>query len=283
MIMEIKMVKIITDSSALYTREEAKEKGIISCPLCVSIDDYEGKDLEVDLDYFYKKISEGHCPRTSQPSIGEVVEAYESFAGDEVINITIADGLSGTYAAAETARDMIEDKERVTVFNSRTICGPHKHIVDKALKYANEGKSREEILELIEESAKTVNSFLIPQDFDFLRRGGRLTPFAAKFGGLLHLKPILVQTEDGKRLDKFAVKRTLKSSVKMIVDFMKSKNVDENYTIYISHANVLENAEQVIAQMKKEFPKCEFVLNILNAAFITQGGPGCIAIQYIKR
>ena len=50
-------------------------------------------------------------------------------------------------------------------------------------------------------------SFLIPQDFDFLRRGGRLTPMAAALGSVLKLKPIMTLTEDCKRLDKFAVKR----------------------------------------------------------------------------
>lgn len=36
------MVKIITDSSTLYTVEEAKKLGFEAVPLCVSIGDFEG-------------------------------------------------------------------------------------------------------------------------------------------------------------------------------------------------------------------------------------------------
>lgn len=50
------MVRIVTDSSTLITAEEAKEMGIDMIPLCVSIGDMEGRDLQVDMDDFYSRI-----------------------------------------------------------------------------------------------------------------------------------------------------------------------------------------------------------------------------------
>ena len=40
------MVRIITDSSTLYTIDQAQEKGFDAVPLCVSIGDWDGRDLE---------------------------------------------------------------------------------------------------------------------------------------------------------------------------------------------------------------------------------------------
>ena len=167
------MVQIITDSSTLYTREEAKAAGFEAVPLCVTIGDMEGRDCHIDMDAFYGKISEGFHPSSSQPPIGEVVDVYE---------------------------------DNITVINSKTLCGPHRYMVEKAQAMKEAGCSAKEIIDWVNAAAEKHESFLIPQDFDFLRRGGRLTPVTAAFGSMLKLKPIMTQTPDGKRLDKFSCK-----------------------------------------------------------------------------
>ena len=277
------MVKIITDSSTLYTPEEGKKLGFDVMPLCVSIADLEDRDLLVDMDVFYGKIAEGNHPRSSQPPVGEVMDAYEAYPEDEIINIAMADGLSGTYHSACGARESVDNKENIVVFNSKTLCGPHRYMVEKAQKMAEEGKSAKEILSWLEYASEHHESFLIPQDFDFLRRGGRLTPVAAAFGSVLKLKPIMKQTDDGKKLDKFGVKRTMKAVVAEIIEHLKKADLDSRHVLYVSHARVPADAKKVVEQLKESFPEVEYQILDLGAAFVTQGGPGCIAIQYIEK
>ena len=74
------------------------------------------------------------------------MDAYEACAGDKVINTSMADGLSGTYQSACSAREMAKNKEDITVFNSGTLCGPHRYMVEQAQKMAKEGKDEMEIL-----------------------------------------------------------------------------------------------------------------------------------------
>lgn len=277
------MVKIITDSSSLYTQEEAREMGFEATPLCINIDDWDGKDLLMDMDKFYGKIAEGHHPKSSQPAIGEVLEAYERYPDDDVINITMADGLSGTYQSACGAKEMMENSDNISVFNSKTLCGPHRYFVDKAVKMAKEGKVKEEILAWLEDASNKADSFLIPQDFGFLRRGGRLTPLAATMGGVLRLKPILHVTPDGKRLDKFGVKRSMSSAAASIAKYLEKKQLDERHIVYVAHANVPTDASRIVEIMKEKLPKTEVIMYKLSPAFVTQGGPGCVAIQYNER
>ena len=277
------MVQIITDSSTLYTREEAKKRGFEAIPLCVNIDDFEGRDLHIDMKDFYERIRKGGVPRSSQPPIGEVLEAYEQYSDCEIINIAMADGLSGTYQSACGAREMVENKDNITVINSRTLCGPHRYLVEQAQKMKEEGCSAKEIIAWVEQAIETAESFLIPQDFDFLRRGGRLTPMAATFGSVLKLKPIMTQTPDGNRLDKFGVKRTMKAAVGAVIDHLKKKQIDARHIVYVSHADAIEDAKKAIAQIKEALGDVEVQLLDLGAAFVTQGGPKCVAIQYIKK
>lgn len=277
------MVKIITDSSTLYTVEEAKKLGFEAVPLCVSIGDFEGRDLQIDMKDFYGRIEKGQIPKSSQPPIGEVLDLYEAYKDDEIINIAMADGLSGTYQSACGAREMVDNKEKITVFNSKTLCGPHRYMVEKAQKMKIAGHSAKEILDWLEYVAERTESFLIPQDFDFLRRGGRLTPMAATLGSVLKLKPIMTLTEDCKKLDKYAIKRTMKSAVNTVIDHLKAKELDARHILYVSHAEALEEAKNIAAKLKEVFVDVEVQILDLGAAFVTQGGPKCVAIQYIEK
>ncbi len=277
------MVQIVTDSSVLYTKEEAEKMGFEVMPLCISIGDLEDRDMIVDMDEFYGRIAKGQHPKSSQPPIGEVMEVYEKYADDEVINIAMADGLSGTYQSAYGATQMVDNGEKITVFNSKTLCGPHRYMVEKAQQMKMAGHSAKEILEWLEYVVDKHESFLIPQDFDFLRRGGRLTPAAATVGSILKLKPIMTQTEDGRQLDKFAIKRTMKAAFATVIDHWKKKGLDERHMIYVSHARALSDAENAVRLLKEAFPKAEIQVLDLGAAFVTQGGPQCVALQYIEK
>ncbi len=277
------MVKIITDSSPLYTKEEAEKLGFKAIPLCISIGDWTFRDLEVDVNDFYKKISEGFFPKSSQPPIGEVIAAYEECPDDEIINIAMADGLSGTYQSACAARESVANKENITVINSRTLCGPHRYIVDFAVKMAKMGKSKDDIIDMVTKLCDSAGSFLLPQDFSYLKRGGRLTPLAATFGGLFHLKPIMKQTPDGKQIEKHSVQRSLSAACTYIINKLNKMNISDDHIIFISHANAIKDAIMMKTSFAKAFPKNELQMYELSHAFITQGGPACIAIQYVKK
>ena len=277
------MVQIVTDSSVLYTEEEAKAAGFDVIPLCVSVGDMDGRDLQIDMEEFYGRIGKGEIPRSSQPPIGDVVEVYEKYQDADVLNICVADGLSGTYHGALSARDMVENQDRITVFNSRTLCGPHRYMVEKAQKMKEEGKGIPEILEWLKSAAEKTESFLIPQDFGFLKRGGRLTPVAAALGSVLKLKPVMRLTEDGTRLDKFFVKRTMSAAVSGIMEHMKKKGIDGRYLLYIVHAAAPKEAGAIREMIEAEFKGIEIQMMDLSPVFVAQGGPGCVAIQYIER
>ena len=277
------MVQIVTDSSVLYTVEQAEAAGFEAVPLCVSIGDFHGRDLQVDMQDFYARIKSGQHPTSSQPPIGDVVEVYEKYPEDEIINISMADGLSGTYQSAYMAKGMVENNDRITVINSKTLCGPHRYMVEKAQQMKEAGFKAKEIVDWIMEATEKHESFLIPQDFAFLKRGGRLTPMAAALGSVLKLKPVMTQTQDGKKLDKFAIKRTMNSAMKAVVNHMKEKGVGKNHMIYISHADAMNDALSAKKMIEEAIEGAVIKILELSPVFVTQGGPQCVAIQYIEK
>jgi len=276
------MVQIVTDSSTLITVDEGKAMGIDVLPLCVNIMDEDYRDLQVDMDDFYGKIAKGGVPKSSQPPVGEFVEAFKQHTGKKILNIAMAHGLSGTYQSACGAKEIAENKDDIEVFNTRTLCGPHRYMVQKAHAMAKAGSTMEEILHALEECRNHCHSYLIVQDFDFLRRGGRLTPVAAKFASALNVKPIMEQVEEGTRLSIHGVARTMKGAAKNIKAQLGKRNIGEGYLISISHARAEKDAHEIAEVMRAAFAKAKVEILDLSPAFITQGGPGCIAVQYVK-
>lgn len=278
------MVRIIADSSTLYTKKEAEALGIDVAMLSVTINDETYRELEeINTKEFVDIIHQGHIPTSSQPSLGDVLDIYNKYPEDDLLNITITDGLSGTYQTARSAAKMADKPERITVFNSRTLCGPHRYLVNKAVELSQKGKAVGAIVAELEKLVVTTKSFLIPRDFDYLRRGGRLSPLMAHIGKLIKLAPVMTLTPDCKQLARFSVQRTFKRGVQVVADELKRLGVDHTYQISISHSmaeDLLQISKDIIA---KTFPNSEIVTFMLTPAFTVQGGPGCVAIQSIQK
>ena len=128
------MVRIVSDTSTLYSTRQAREAGFAVSPLSVTIAGKSYREFdEISSDEFVEIINQGHMPTSSQPAIGEVIALYEEFAGDEILNIAMADGLSGTYKSACAAAEVCENKDQITVVNTTTLCGPHRYMVQQCL------------------------------------------------------------------------------------------------------------------------------------------------------
>lgn len=278
------MVQIISDSSTLYSKAEGEAIGLEISPLSIMINGENYREFEtITSEELIAKIEKGGIPSSSQPPIGEKIDLYNHYgANGEVIDITIAQGLSGTYDTALSAKEICDYAANITVFNSQTLCGPQRTLTDAALKMAKEGMGREAIVKMLEESAKTDVSFLIPFDFAFLQRGGRLSKAAAGLGGLLKLIVCMRKSDDGKTLEKHSINRTLKKAFASIIDELKKREVDETYHFAISHAINLEMADKMKEELLRHYPKADIKIYPLSPAFITQGGPGCCALQTIK-
>ena len=211
-----------------------------------------------------------------------VAELYEKYAGDEIINIAMVDGLSGTYNGAVAAVDLAGDNANVTVINSMTLCGPHRYMVEKAVEWAKAGLSKDEIVARVEEMTKHPKSYLMPDDFGYLRRGGRLSPLVAFVGQAGGLAPMMTQTDDGRQLIIAGIRRGFVNAIKQVAKNLEAAGVGAGWRVYITHGAALEKAEKALEIVKAVIPDATYEIHPLSPAFITQGGPRCVAVQSIK-
>ena len=276
------MVRIISDTSTLYSSAQAREAGFDVAPLSVTIGGKSYLEFdEISPETFVSLIDAENLPTSSQPSVGDVVALYQQYPEDEILNISMAHGLSGTYNGAVAAAAMSDNADRITVINSRTLCGPHRYLVENAVKLANQGLRAAEIAERTNALMDTGKSFLMPADFDYLRRGGRLSPMVSYVGKTISLAPVMTQTDNGEQLALAGVRRGFVNAVKYVIKALEKWGVGEGWRIYVAHGHAPEKAEQAHKLLLEAFPTAEYEVLPLSPAFITQGGPSCVAIQVI--
>ena len=273
-------MKIIADSSVMLDVEQGRARGMEILPLAVAIGAESWAEYEqISTRDFLARVREGALPQSSSPSPSATLSAYDT--DEEIVHLAMADGLSGAYEVAHGLVPQAKHPERVQVVNSKTLCVPHRALALCAVELAKSCEHAEEVVGRLRPMIESAHSYLIPEDFDYLRRGGRLTPLAAKFAHLLKAVPVMKQTDDGTRLERLTVAKSFKKAMDAVAVDLNKRALSDSYYIGISHADNLERALMAQAALLEAFPGCESGIFELGPAFITQGGPECIAIQVI--
>lgn len=277
-------VYIVTDSTADLTKEEVKQFEISIVPMNISIDDENYIDgVTITKEEFKQKmIASAELPKTAQPSIGRFVEVYDELGknGDSVISIQMMRSISGTVDAARQAADITETN--VTVVDSDFTSRSMGMIVKEAAKAAQEGKTVEEILEIVEDAKKRTTLYLTVVNLDNLIKGGRISQVMGMFSNLLNIK-LFLQVINGK-IEIIQKGRGLKSLQKKydeIFEQMKAapKGIQE---IGIMHAGLSDFNEGNIARVRELFPDVPLSIVTTSPIIMSHTGVDAMAITYLE-
>ena len=215
-------------------------------------------------------------------SVGDMMDQLENI-DEEAIMLTVADGLSGEYSTAMGLRSSLPNKDNIYIINSRSLAGPLRYMARKAAKLKDQGLSAAEIAAQMQLCAQSTISYVIPADFNYLRKSGRINNLTSRIGGALHLLPVLTQSEDRRRISLMTVRRTWKAAVGTIISSLKDTDVDERCLLSVAYAETKDLAAKVRRQIAESFPNVETELLQLSPSLITHGGPGCVVVQMVRK
>ena len=278
-------VCIITDSNSGISQEEALTLGIKVIPMPFFIDGvqyYEGINLTQE--QFYDKLKNDADISTSQPSVGELQNAFAEVlkTHDEAVFIPMSSGLSGT---CQTASMLAEDYNgKVNVVNNQRISVTQRQSVLDAILLAKKGYSGTQIKEILERDKFQSSIYITLDTLKYLKKGGRITPAAAAIGTMLKLNPVL--QIQGEKLDAFAKARGKASAKKIMLNAMDDdmeKRFKKEFTVKRVHMQAAysgnpEEAEEWAKVVKEHFPDLDFHMDPLSLSVACHIGHGALAI-----
>ena len=277
------MVKIITDSTADFTREEAAGLGLGVVHLRTRFGDEEYIDgVDLTPRQFYEKLIESDVvPTTSQPSPAEFEAAMAGALreADEAVVITISGELSGTYQSASIAAEAFGDRVRVVDSLSASI--GEQVIVRRAAQLAAEGLSAAELAGRIEAERGDVCVLALLDTLEYLKRGGRISAAAAFAGGVLAIKPVITLRDGAVVMAGKA--RGSKNGGNLLNQFAEKRGIDFSRPYLLGYTGLSDALLMKYAADSGELWRAyaeELPVTAIGSVIGTHGGPGAIAVAF---
>jgi DegV family protein with EDD domain len=270
--------RIITDSSSDLPRPVAEALDIVVVPLNILFGDETFREgVDMNHDEFYERLvrEAPNLPKTSGPSVGQFLEAFQPILdeGDDVIAIHLSSALSATYGTAKLASQELPPG-RVTVVDSRNVSMCLGWVAIAAAEAALRDASLDEILTLISDMIPRLRIPSFLETLEYVRYGGRIGNTQAFLGTVLNIKPIL-HVEGGKVVPLEQV-RTRGRALERLMDMARELAPFEDVAIMHTHAT--ETAEALADMLAEVHPRQNILIAESGVAMGSHVGPGAVGI-----
>ena len=281
-------VRVVADSTSYVPRRLRDELGIAVVSLSAEL---EGVSYPDDADdygpYFAALAATDGFPTTSQPSVQAMVDLFERpvSEGHEVVGVFISQLMSGTYANALLARDLVRERHPdavIEIVDGRSNSMELGMAALAAARAAAGGADVAGVVAAAEERTLHTRFLFAPLTLEYLRRGGRIGNAQALLATLLQIHPVLTVV-DGVT-DTLAKVRTLTKAHDLMVDTFAADirdkgGLDEVYVHYIADAEAGRRfAERIEAAAGRPV---EIVP--VGPGVGSHVGPGTVAVVYATR
>jgi DegV family protein with EDD domain len=276
-------IAFMTDSTAGLPADQVEKYNVTVVPLQVIFGTQEYRD-GIDLtqaEFFARLKASKNLPTTSQPAAGDYEEAYKKLLNDPEVDSIIAVHLSprlpsGTYSLSVTTAERLSagTGKKVSVIDSWQAYMGEGLMVINGARAAEEGKSHDEIVKMIEGMRPKVKIFLLVDTLEYLQKGGRIGGAQALLGGLLNIKPILHVSEG--RVEPLERVRTRKKAMERLVELGVEFAGGKPCQISVGHAEAEEDAKLLTRMVKERMNIVEEFTSDLGPVIATHTGPGVL-------
>ncbi len=283
--------EIFADSAANLTDEMIDRYGIGIVSYTCSIDGKEMECYQKGVPFkeiakkFYDAMREGSETKTTLVNCEKIRDAVEPVlkAGRDVLFITIAKNISGTYNQALEAQKLFKElypNRKFLVSESSNASLGEGLLAIYAARMREDGKTIDECHDWVEDNKMNVNSYVTVSSLKYLKKGGRISSATAIAGTILNIKPIIWGSDKGI-LEVLCNERGRKKAINKLAEIFKERVIDpENQTIAIAHADCEEEALE-LAEKIKAYGAKDIVMNVYDLCTGAHIGPGTIALFFL--
>jgi len=274
---------VVCDTTAYLPSELTAERGIEVISLYVSIDGEQQRESEIrDFGAFYERLRASDSgATTSQPSIGDFLSVYEPLldAGHEVASVHLSSGISGTFEAANQARERLiadgKGGDRIHTFDSRSACGGTGLCVAAAAAAAAGGAGGEEAVARARQAREELKMWFAIDTLEYLRRGGRIGGARAWIGSALKIKPILTLEEEITPVERV---RTRARSLERLRDYARRRHDSGADAWVVQHIQDHETAGMLVEDCYEIFGCEPAFVSEIGAVIGAHAGPGLLGV-----
>jgi DegV family protein with EDD domain len=281
-------VAVVTDTTHYLPRDLVTRLDLHQVSLYVTFEGETEREADItDLADFYTRLSaSSEMPSTSQPSVGDFLAVYEPLleAGRDIVSIHLSAGISGTFTAAEQARDQLVergiDADRIVVLDSATACAGLGMLAMAAASVARAGGSAAEAAEAAQACRRDLKVWFAVDTLEFLRRGGRVGGAQAWLGSTLKIKPILSIESEILPIERV---RTSKRTFERLIEYLTARHDNGCDTFFIQHIHAPDQAERLVERGSEIYGREPEMVSEIGPVIGAHVGPGLLGVSGMRR
>jgi DegV family protein with EDD domain len=282
---------LITDSGCDLSLEVLQRAGVEVLFFPYTLDGEEHfADFERTLSYdaFFDALQAGARSTTAQVRPVDCEAAFQRAydLGKTALLVTMSSGLSASYDAALTVREQFlreNPDAEIHVVDSLSVSAGQGLLVLEIANRLAAGVPTKDVVVWAEDNRLRVNHPFTVDSFEYLVRGGRVSPAVGAAGSMLSIKPVLQVDADGRLVPLKKLRgrhRALATLSEMVVDRIEDP---ETQTIIIDHAQCPEDAVAFRDMLTDRIAVGGVVADRIGIIIGTHTGPGGLVVAFWGR
>ena len=277
-----------SDSDLPYSLKECYGIPVVYMPYAVDGKEYfDDLGQTMDPHTYYTKMREGATPVTSALNVDAYLEYFEPILQEkDLLFLAFSSQLSCTIQAIYAAREELLKKypqRKFIVVDTLSISGPMTLLILKAHEMYRAGKPMEEVAQWVESNKLRAQAFITVDDLKYLKRGGRLSATSAVLGTMLDLKPIIVETREGKLSPVDKVRGRKKALSYLAEKAAENLTGEGQQEVLILHADAPEDAARLSEMFQARVPGAIVHIENVGPVIGAHCGPGTVALCFLGR
>lgn len=280
---------LVTDSACDICAELLKEWNVefINQTFRFEGEEKEYFNDEMDINEFYGRMRKGDTAKTAAINPDTFIERFEKILsqGKDVLYLGFSSGLSTTFNSSKIAAEELKERypERQIICLD-TLCASAGQglLVYLAAEKMRDCANMEELAAYVENLIPNLCHWFTVDDLVYLKRGGRVSPTLAFVGAVLGIKPVLHVDDEGKLIS-VTKARGRKAAFSTIADKYAEFAEEKSGTVFISHADCLDEAQAVKTELQEKFGADVKIITDIGPVIGAHSGPGTIAVFFIGK
>ncbi|SUY46127.1 degV family protein [Clostridium putrefaciens] len=279
-------VEILTDSTSYIPKGILNKLSINMVSLNIIFDDKSYKERDMENEDFYNIMDERGIPTSSQPSVNDMYDQMKKVVenGNSLLCIFLSSHMSGTFSTANMVKDMILEEYKdanIDILDSKSNSMQLGFAVIVAARAAKEGKELEQVKKIAEDNMRRSKFLFIPDNLEYLRKGGRIGGASSIIGNVLKIIPILT-VEDGKTTVLTKIRTKKKALLTLVDNMVHDVNIYGIGEVVIHHINCKDEAIK-LAHIIKEKINIDIDICDIGPVIGMHVGPKAMGIVYYTK
>ena len=241
------------------------------------------REKEAAADAFDYVAANGILPKTAAGSTDEYADFFKKQleGNDALIHFNISSKASSSHSAACIAAKNFGGK--VHVVDSKALSTGQGLLVMKACDLRGQGLTAEEIVERINKLAPLVNTSFVPDDLNYLHKGGRCSLAAMLGAKVLKLHP-LIEEDDGQLVAKKKYMGSMERCIKTYINDLRMQYRRYDRTrCFITHSSADKGLVDIAKKAVSEMFEFDEVIETVAGSIITSHcGRNTLGVLFIS-